>query len=118
VVVYVYITHFVIISLFKISHKLKIQVLKKLMHVDGHIFSDFKKECSTLTQPTNGQMTTNCDRQISGCELTFTCDEGYTLDGPSLLTCQDNGTWGPTNHPPECKIRKSKIYTLHKVFKI
>jgi hypothetical protein len=72
-------------------------------------FTNFTKECLVFGQPNNGQIGTNCERQISGCELSFTCDEGYILDGPSVLTCQDNGTWGPTNNPPECKqIRKSR----------
>ncbi|XP_060605355.1 uncharacterized protein LOC132757879 isoform X2 [Ruditapes philippinarum] len=60
-------------------------------------------ECSTLTQPNNGQMTTDCENQIEGCVLTFSCNEGYTLDGPSVLTCQDDGMWSPSNNPPECK---------------
>ncbi|XP_060553602.1 P-selectin-like [Ruditapes philippinarum] len=75
--------------------------------------------CPRLTLPTNGQMSeAQCGDWTSGCVVTFTCDEGYTLDGPNQMTCQHNSTWSPTNNPPECKIRKSKIYTLNKDFKI
>ena len=31
---------------------------------------------------------------------TFSCDDGYSLTGPSLSICQDSGTWDP--QPPTC----------------
>ena len=32
---------------------------------------------------------------------TYTCDEGYTLEGNSVITCQADGTW--SDGAPTCK---------------
>ena len=36
-----------------------------------------------------------------GSTVTFSCDEGYELDGESKLTCRPDGQW--SDHPPLCK---------------
>ncbi|XP_019633411.1 PREDICTED: uncharacterized protein LOC109476834 [Branchiostoma belcheri] len=51
-------------------------------------------QCPILTAPTDGTM--------SGENvLTFTCNTGYNLVGPSTLTCQLDGTWDGS--PPTCE---------------
>ncbi|KAI8482553.1 hypothetical protein Bbelb_397010, partial [Branchiostoma belcheri] len=52
------------------------------------------QECPTLNAPPNGA--------VSGDNvLTFTCNTGYNLVGPSTLTCQGDGTW--SGSPPTCE---------------
>ncbi|XP_019638158.1 PREDICTED: fibrillin-1-like, partial [Branchiostoma belcheri] len=52
------------------------------------------QECPTLNAPPNGA--------VSGDNvLTFTCNTGYNLVGPSTLTCQRDGTW--SGSPPTCE---------------
>ncbi|KAI8484967.1 hypothetical protein Bbelb_373740, partial [Branchiostoma belcheri] len=60
------------------------------------------QECPILTAPTNGTM--------SGENvLTFTCNTGYNLVGPSTLTCQLDGTWDGS--PPTCEVGQCPILT-------
>ncbi|KAI8482156.1 hypothetical protein Bbelb_401460 [Branchiostoma belcheri] len=40
----------------------------------------------------------------------FFCEEGYTLVGASLLTCQSDGTW--TGNPPTCRAECPNGYQL------
>ena len=35
---------------------------------------------------------------------TFSCDDGYALNGATMVTCQANGNW--SNKEPECKRKK------------
>ena len=36
-----------------------------------------------------------------GDMITYSCDEGYYVDGPLSSICQINGSW--TNDPPICQ---------------
>ncbi|CAH1241242.1 FBN2 [Branchiostoma lanceolatum] len=54
--------------------------------------------CNALTNPTNGVVSGS---NAYGAVLTFTCNTGYSLDGPATLTCQADGTW--SGSPPTCK---------------
>ncbi|MEQ2165259.1 hypothetical protein GOODEAATRI_015027 [Goodea atripinnis] len=47
--------------------------------------------CGWLPPPTNGkkQGTT----YLQGAKVQFSCDEGYTLSGSTVRTCQSNGKW-------------------------
>ena len=54
--------------------------------------------CPELTAPENGVVTTT--GLTPGSTATYSCDDGYALDGAQNRTCQDNGTW--TNQPPSC----------------
>ena len=49
------------------------------------------KTCDVLSVP-NG-MATYDDNQNVGSNATIQCDSGYTLEGPSMLTCQEDETW-------------------------
>ena len=42
---------------------------------------------------------------------TFTCDDGYSLSGPSSSICQHSRTWDP--QPPTCG-NEIKVSYLHK----
>lgn len=43
-----------------------------------------------------------------GGRLQFSCNEGYVLQGSSVVECQETGDW--SNNPPTC--RKSKCPSL------
>ncbi|XP_078616175.1 P-selectin-like [Branchiostoma floridae x Branchiostoma japonicum] len=52
-------------------------------------------QCSTLTAPTNGALTT--------FGVIFTCNSGYVRNGAETSTCQAGGTW--SNPVPTCTPR-------------
>ncbi|KAI8495182.1 carbohydrate binding [Branchiostoma belcheri] len=54
-------------------------------------------QCPLLAPPLNGLMTGS---NSYGDVVTFMCDPGYNLVGPSSLTCQSNGTW--SQRSPTC----------------
>ena len=54
--------------------------------------------CPELTDPENGQVTWT--GLTPGSTATYSCDDGYALDGAQNRTCQDNDTW--TSQPPSC----------------
>ena len=55
--------------------------------------------CPDLSDPANGtvMMTGNS----VGDTATYTCNEGFELDGVMMVTCQDDGMWD--NPPPTCR---------------
>ncbi|XP_035690033.1 CUB and sushi domain-containing protein 3-like [Branchiostoma floridae] len=54
-------------------------------------------QCPAATAPTNGAVTGS---NSFGDTITFTCDPGYNMAGPSTLTCQSNLAWDGS--PPTC----------------
>ena len=62
--------------------------------------------CGDPGTPSNGQ------RQLSGqnfgTEVTYTCDEGYELEGSQRRTCEARGEW--SGELPQCK---SKLDRAH-----
>ncbi|KAI8494081.1 hypothetical protein Bbelb_284280 [Branchiostoma belcheri] len=60
--------------------------------------------CPGIRPPANGGY--NGSAQV----LKFFCEEGYTLVGASLLTCQSDGTW--TGNPPTCRAKCMNGYQL------
>ncbi|XP_078604002.1 uncharacterized protein LOC144877825 isoform X2 [Branchiostoma floridae x Branchiostoma japonicum] len=64
-------------------------------------------QCPPLLAPANGA--------VSGSSLpegvaTFTCDEGYNLDGASTTTCQADLSWSDDN--PTCNIVQCPLITV------
>ncbi|XP_078667428.1 sushi, von Willebrand factor type A, EGF and pentraxin domain-containing protein 1-like [Branchiostoma floridae x Branchiostoma belcheri] len=60
-------------------------------------------QCHTLMVPTNGVLSTTATSYQT--VVTFTCNTGYVLNGPTNTTCQANGTWSnpvPTCTPMQC----------------
>ncbi len=60
--------------------------------------------CDSLTVPTNGAVTSTNDGNYPST-ATYTCDAGYTLNGPATRTCQTDGAWDgadPTCDPVPC----------------
>ncbi|KAI8501685.1 hypothetical protein Bbelb_209560 [Branchiostoma belcheri] len=58
-------------------------------------------QCPTLTAPANGALSptgTNSYEDV----VTFTCDQGYELNGASSLTCQADQTW--SDAAPTCTL--------------
>ena len=54
--------------------------------------------CPSLTDPANGMvMWTGLN---PGSTATYTCDEGFELNGVETRTCQSDGTWSDV--PPTC----------------
>ncbi|XP_038072987.1 sushi domain-containing protein 2-like [Patiria miniata] len=47
--------------------------------------------CGSVADPTNGRK--EVSRGSVGGVASFTCDDGYTLQGENELVCQENGTW-------------------------
>ncbi|XP_078582019.1 uncharacterized protein LOC144865296 [Branchiostoma floridae x Branchiostoma japonicum] len=56
-------------------------------------------QCNTLANPTNGAVSGS---RFYGGAVTFTCNEGYNLDGASTLTCLADATWN--GDPPTCEV--------------
>ena len=54
--------------------------------------------CPTPTDPANGMVVAegNCE----GDTATYTCNEGYKLDGVETRTCGPDGQW--SSDPPVC----------------
>ena len=55
-------------------------------------------DCGSLTVP-NGKVSTSSGTTFMNT-ATYTCDDGYTLNGTSTRTCQASGTWSLT--APTC----------------
>uniref|UniRef100_H2Z7B4 Sushi domain-containing protein n=1 Tax=Ciona savignyi TaxID=51511 RepID=H2Z7B4_CIOSA len=54
--------------------------------------------CPSLSQPTQGSVVVT-SRSVQGV-ATYSCNTGYRLDGPQVITCFSNGRW--SNTPPTC----------------
>ena len=62
-------------------------------------FSPVCRECPELSHPENGMVTWT--GLAPGDTATYTCDEGFELNGAETRTCQGNETWSGV--PPTCK---------------
>ena len=58
------------------------------------------RECLLLEDPENGRVNVS-DGAVSGAVATYTCDEGFVLDGPDSRRCDNEGMWSGSQ--PECK---------------
>ena len=70
---------------------------------------DSARECSLLEDPLNGRV--DVDTYRYGGLATYSCDEGYRLQGPDRAICLTNGEFEP-REPPICR-RKYNRYILY-----
>ena len=47
--------------------------------------------CPLLAVPQNGYL--NSTTAILGAVVSVSCNDGYTLQGSAVLTCQNDGSW-------------------------
>ena len=64
-------------------------------------------DCGTLVDPNNGQV--NFADTTFGADATYTCDEGFSLEGVETRTCQANGNWSDSD--PNCELLVQHIFT-------
>ncbi|XP_053409112.1 uncharacterized protein LOC123561493 isoform X2 [Mercenaria mercenaria] len=73
---------------------------------DNTEFSGQGADCPELSSPANGNRNDDesCgDYNSNGCTATFTCNDGYTLNGQSQLTCREaNGQSQWNGNQPNC----------------
>ena len=62
--------------------------------------------CSQLVDPSNGRVDTSTGTSF-GDVARYSCDTGYTLNGPAERTCQANREW--SGSIPTCE---SEIYII------
>uniref|UniRef100_A0A3Q4FXA6 Sushi domain-containing protein n=1 Tax=Neolamprologus brichardi TaxID=32507 RepID=A0A3Q4FXA6_NEOBR len=54
-----------------------------------------------LLPPENGHISCSSTESVYNSQCSFTCDQGYSLEGPELLTCGHHGNW--TAEKPTCQ---------------
>ncbi|XP_039908868.1 sushi, von Willebrand factor type A, EGF and pentraxin domain-containing protein 1-like [Simochromis diagramma] len=57
--------------------------------------------CLLLEAPENGHINCSSTESVYNSQCSFTCDQGYSLEGPELLTCDHHGNW--TAEKPTCQ---------------
>ena len=70
-----------------------IPVIMPVVHVKASLcfFSFIAKNCGPLAVPLNGSLTGN--ETTFPNEVSFSCDEGFILNGSTIRRCQDDGAW-------------------------
>ena len=67
--------------------------------------------CRKLSAPANGNASNYTDMKAPvGANSTFSCDDGYALNGATMVTCQANGNW--SDKEPECKRKNFVVIFL------
>ena len=56
-------------------------------------------DCGDLLAPINGSVTLN--GTVEGSIANYTCNEGFSLDGPVVRMCGSNGMWSGST--PQCE---------------
>lgn len=74
-------------------------MLKHLLHISG---------CSTLDTPDKGTLIMTSSQYSS--VASFSCNNGYVLQGSQQLTCMDSGNWSGVI--PVCRIIGYNFYFL------
>ncbi|XP_029988689.1 E-selectin isoform X2 [Sphaeramia orbicularis] len=57
--------------------------------------------CPLLEAPENGHINCSASESVYNSQCSFTCDQGYSLEGLERLTCDHHGNW--TAEKPTCK---------------
>ena len=63
-------------------------------------------------KPANGQR--NVSGKTFGSTVTYSCDTGYKLIGPSIVTCLANRMWNTSGEEVQC-IGKSKSMYIYSI---
>ncbi|XP_053399292.1 CUB and sushi domain-containing protein 3-like [Mercenaria mercenaria] len=61
---------------------------------DGSAWTETGPSCSlcdTITSPSGGAVSLSTDGEVT--IASFTCSAGYTMDGGSIASCRDDGSW-------------------------
>uniref|UniRef100_A0A3Q4G2G6 Selectin E n=1 Tax=Neolamprologus brichardi TaxID=32507 RepID=A0A3Q4G2G6_NEOBR len=71
--------------------------------------------CPLLEPPKNSHINCSSSESVYNSQCSFTCDQGYSLEGPELLTCGHHGNW--TAEKPTCQVsvQSLTLFTLHRV---
>lgn len=64
-------------------------------------------ECGVLVDPANGRVTLSMGRSVTS-EASYTCNEGFTLSGDTMRTCQPDGEWSGSE--PTCSGKQFHIH--------
>ena len=56
-------------------------------------------DCSSLPNPANGAVILN--GTVEGSIANYTCDEGFSPDGPVVRMCRNDRMWSGV--PPQCE---------------
>ena len=73
--------------------------LLSLTHTHAHSASSPEVDCGSLSNPDNGMVSVTMT--TLGSAATYSCNNGYSLIGPAMRTCQANGSWSDTD--PTCE---------------
>ena len=65
-------------------------------------------ECGELGPPTNGRL-----RLTNFTTVTYTCNQGYTLQGANRRTCMANGEWSGSTPTCNRKLLAVLLLLLH-----
>jgi len=57
--------------------------------------------CGKPTVPEHGSVVGESTRYPN--TITYSCEDGYEIEGPSLRSCQANGTWSGNEAETRCK---------------
>ena len=97
---------------------LHIFYIKETLIVYSIIFTS--AYCTLPSAPEDGSYMNEYEiQQLPGSNITFQCRDEFRLSGPSMITCQDDGTWNPS--PPICESIYGNLhftlnYTNSKIF--
>lgn len=67
--------------------------------------------CPGLSAPENGNVTSNGFSGWGG-EVTYSCNEGYSLEGETERTCQRTATWSLSAPTCESKCKYVKVVSV------
>ena len=70
--------------------------------------------CGQLDSPSNGSVDTSAGTSF-GDVARYSCDTGYTLNGPAERTCQADGRWNGSEPTCECYrvLEKYRFWCLY-----
>ena len=82
---------------------------------DDYCLSYTVIDCGGLTEPDDGQITFTSGvvaTIATGLNVvaTYTCSEGYRLDGDAVRTCQANGQWDGAEPSCTCEYIMNNLY--------
>ena len=75
----------------------------------GFSFKNPVVDCEDLLAPSNGDVMVSTT--VFGSTATYSCNDGYTLEGVTTRTCLANGSWSES--APTCTGEYQKALTLN-----